>query len=29
MKLEIVLDIARGLDVLHESGIVHGDLKSA
>ncbi|MCJ1427883.1 hypothetical protein MMC29_005789 [Sticta canariensis] len=29
MKMEIVLDIAKGLDVLHDSGIVHGDLKSA
>ena len=28
MKMEIVLDIAKGLDVLHDSGIVHGDLKS-
>lgn len=29
MKMEIVRDIAKGLDVLHDSGIVHGDLKSA
>lgn len=28
-KMEIILDIAKGLDVLHDSGIVHGDLKSA
>lgn len=29
MKMEIVLDIAKGLYVLHDSGIVHGDMKSA
>lgn len=28
LKMEIVLDIARGLDMLHDSGIVHGDLNS-
>ncbi|MCJ1467876.1 hypothetical protein MMC07_006501 [Pseudocyphellaria aurata] len=26
MKTDLVLDIAKGLDVLHDSGIAHGDL---
>jgi serine/threonine protein kinase len=28
-KIEVLLDVARGLQVLHECGVVHGDVKTS